>query len=185
MLHTTFARAKKAGACIESYRKFAKYKGGVTKWGKDTPFPLSEVLEVCGLDDAIWCLCIVIEPADTEIRLFACDCAERALHIWEKKYPDDKRPRQAIETARKYAMGQATQHNLDAAGVAAWAAARAARVAAWAAVRAAGDAAGVAARAAGDAARAAGDAARAVTWDARDAEREWQKQRFLELLKRN
>ena len=64
-------------------------------------------------------------------------------------------------------MGQATQHNLDAAGVAAWAAARAARVAAWAAVR------------------AAGDAARAVTWDARDAEREWQKQRFLELLKRN
>ena len=182
MLHTTFARAKKAGACIESYRKFAKYKGGITKWGKDTPFPLSEVLEVCGLDDAIWCLCIVIEPADTEIRLFACDCAERALHIWEENYPDDKRPRQAIETARKYAMGQATQHNLDAASDAAEDAAEDAE-------EDAGDVAWVAAWAAWAAAWAAenatGDAVRAAVRAARDAEREWQKQRFLELLKRN
>ena len=175
MLHTTFARAKEAKACIESYRKFAKFKGGIKKWGKDMPFPLSEVLEVCGLEDAIWCLCVVIEPAEREIRLFACDCAERALHIWEEKYPDDKRPRQAIETARKYAMGQATQHNLDAASAAAEDAAEDAD-------EDAGNVAWVAAWAAWD---ATGDAVRAAVWAAGDAEREWQKQRFLELLKRN
>lgn len=55
-------------------------------------------------------------------RLFACDCAEHVLHIFEKKYPDDNRPRKAIETAREFAMGEATQEELAAAGDAAWAA---------------------------------------------------------------
>ena len=31
------------------------------------------------------------------LREFACDCAERVLPIFEKEYPNDKRPRQAIE----------------------------------------------------------------------------------------
>ena len=59
-------------------------------------------------------------------RLFACDCAERVLPIFEKAYPADKRPRQCIETARKFANGEATQEQLNAARAAAWAAARAA-----------------------------------------------------------
>lgn len=56
MLHTTFRKAGEAGACKSSYRKFARYKGGIEKWGLDTPIPLSEVLDVCGLEDALWCL---------------------------------------------------------------------------------------------------------------------------------
>ena len=68
MLHTTFARAKEACACITSYHEFAKYKGGIASWGKDKPFPLSEVLEICGFGEALWALRIVIEPADKEIR---------------------------------------------------------------------------------------------------------------------
>lgn len=43
-----------------------------------------------------------------EIVLAACDCAELALPIFEKKYPEDKRPRKAIETARLWAQGKAT-----------------------------------------------------------------------------
>ena len=133
-------------------------------------------------------------------RLFACDCAERVLPIFEKAYPADKRPRQCIETARKFANGKATQEQLnaardaawaaawDAAGDAAWAAAgAAARAAAWdaawaAAWAAAGDAAGAAARAAAWAAAgaAAGAAARAA---ARAAERKWQTKQLLKLLK--
>lgn len=59
-------------------------------------------------------------------RLFACDCAEHVLHIYEKCYPDDKRPREAIEVVRKWIRGE-----VDAAArAAAWAAAR---DAAWAA----------------------------------------------------
>jgi hypothetical protein len=88
-------------------------------------------------------------------RLFACDCAEHVLSLYEAKYPDDDRPRKAIEVARRYAEGTATREELaaarDAAREAAWAAAGAAREAAWAAR----DAAEAAREAAGDAARAA------------------------------
>ena len=132
MLHTTFARAKKARACIASYEKFAAFKGGVKKWGENTPIPLSEVLEICGLDDALWCLRIIIEPTNREIRLFACDCAERGLSLFENQYPKDNRPRQAIEMARRFAKGETTQAELYAAGDAAW---DAARDAAWDAER--------------------------------------------------
>jgi hypothetical protein len=48
-------------------------------------------------------------------RLFAADCAERALSLLEKIYPDDKRPRQAIRAARDYANGKITQDELSAA----------------------------------------------------------------------
>ena len=73
---------------------------------------------------------------DRTARVFACDCAERVLPIYEKRYPDDNRPRHAIEVARLYADGKATEEELAAARAAAWDAARAAaRDAAWAAAR--------------------------------------------------
>ena len=104
-------------------------------------------------------------------RLFACDCAERIVHFCG----DDDRPRNAIEVARRYANGKATDEELAAARAAAWAAAGAA---AWAA---AWDAAWAAARAAArDAAR---DAAWAAAWAAAwDAERVWQTARLMEYL---
>ena len=63
---------------------------------------------------------------DRTARLFACDCAEHVLHLFEKQYPNDKRPREAIEVARQYANGEATKDELKAARVAARVAARAA-----------------------------------------------------------
>lgn len=45
-------------------------------------------------------------------RLFACDCAERVLHIFERVFPGDDRPRKAIETARHYANDNATCEEL-------------------------------------------------------------------------
>ena len=66
-------------------------------------------------------------------RLFACDCAERVIHLC-----DDNRSHNAIVIARQYAIGKATKEELltarDAARAAAWAAAW---DAAWAAARAA------------------------------------------------
>ena len=113
-------------------------------------------------------------------RMFACDCAERVLPIYERDYPGDARPRTAIEVARRYADGNATQEELDAAEAAAGAVARAAEwgtawVAAWAA---AGAAAGAAVEV------AAGAAAWATAWAAaaRDAECTWQTQHLCELL---
>ena len=94
-------------------------------------------------------------------RLFAADCAERVLPIYEKKYPDDDRPRKAIKAARKYANGKITKEQMAAADAAGAAAGAAARAAAW-------DAAGA----------AAGDAAGA----AMDAERKWQIERLQKIL---
>ena len=86
---------------------------------------------------------------DKTARLFACYCARDTLPIFEKKYPNDNRPRVAIETAERYANGEATIEELNAASDAAWAAASAAaRAAAWAA---ASDAAWAAANAAASA----------------------------------
>ena len=107
---------------------------------------------------------------DHVARLFACDCAEDVLPLFERDHPDDYRPRRAIEVARQYANGAATADELAAASDAAWAAAMAAASdAAWAAAWAAARAAAMAA--ASDAARAAAMAAASdAAWD-RQAQR--------------
>ena len=69
-----------------------------------------------------------------ELRLFAADCAERVLYLFEKERPDDDRPRKAIQAARDFANGKIEAAAREAAGAAAWAAA-------WAAARAAARAA--------------------------------------------
>ena len=181
MLYTTARKAREAGACFLSYYKMAKALGGIRKYGKDTPVPLNKVLKVCGLDDALWCLRIVIEPADKEIRLFVCDCAERVLPIFETRYPDDKRPRQAIEASRKFANSEITIEELAAAGDAVWAARAAAGDAVWAAY-AASAAAMATTMATTMATEGAAYAARAAGAVAVAAEREWQTQRLLKLL---
>ena len=140
---------------------------------------------------------------DKQARLFAADCAERVLPLFENMHPDDPRPRLAIAAARNSANGNigaaawaaardaAAAAARDAARDAAAAAARdaagaAARAAAW---EAAGAAAAAAARAAAwEAARAAaGEAAGAAAWAAAweaagEAERQWQTGRLLYYL---
>ncbi len=74
------------------------------------------------------------------LRLYAADCAERVLGLYEKQYPKDDRPRKAIQAARDFANGLITK---DAAAKAATNAAYAAACAngAYAAVNAAFNAA--------------------------------------------
>jgi hypothetical protein len=89
-------------------------------------------------------------------RLAACDIAESVLKNWENEYPKDKRPREAIETARRFANGKATDNELAAAESAAWSVARSARsaeLAAWSA----------------ELAELAESAAWSVAWSARSA----------------
>jgi hypothetical protein len=127
-LYTTFALCKQHDACESGYKKLAKALGGVRTYGKYTPIPLLKILETNGLGDAVWALRAVPEEQvptrDRVARIFACDCAESVLLKCEAEYPNDKRPRQAIEVARRYALGKATQQELYAAQCAAWEAAR-------------------------------------------------------------
>jgi hypothetical protein len=59
---------------------------------------------------------------EAKLRLFACDCAERVLPAFERLYPDDPRPSQAIVTARRFVKGEVAQDALENASVAAGAA---------------------------------------------------------------
>jgi len=162
------------------------------------------LLEICDLQiphkDRVWAVTRFLSKKENVF--FAAECAAHVLHLYEKKYPSDSRPQEAIEAARiwqddaaraaahadyaDYAAANAADAN-DAARAAAHAAyaaanaadanddARAAAHAAYAAARAAD------ANAAYDAANAAAandandDDARAAAYDANDDdEREWQ-----------
>jgi hypothetical protein len=161
-------------ACKSRYEHLLSKLGA--DYGDDTPLPLLTILDHNGLDDSLWAL----RHCDCErfARLLTCDYAEHVLPLYESRYPEDNRPRRAIEVARLYADGLATADELAAARDAADAA-RDAAEAAWAAADAARDAGAAASAAAWDAARAA---ARAAAWDAARAERAWQEARLRELL---
>jgi hypothetical protein len=58
---------------------------------------------------------IAAMDVSSELREFACACAERVLSIFETIYPRDDRPRRAINVAREYACHQATTKELGAA----------------------------------------------------------------------
>ena len=134
MLWTTFNKLHEFNACTSGYQKLARSLGGVNKYGKDTPISLDKIIESNGLQDTIWSLRATTESSENLQIEFACRCAEHVLHFYEDKYPDDKRPQKAIETARVCITNKSPA--AEAAARAAWAAAR---DAAWAA-RAAGDA---------------------------------------------
>jgi len=74
--------------------------------------------------DALWVVLREELILAKTLRLFACDCAERALRRERKaRREPDARSWEAIKVARRYARGLATAEEL-AAGDAAWAAAR-------------------------------------------------------------
>ena len=127
--------------------QFAEYLKSINacdpacKWqeGKD----LETVWNTCERGD--WMIWLLVnsenEVTDRELRLIAVKCARQVQHLMK-----DERSINALDVAERFANGEATQEELNAAGDAA---------------RAAGDAARAAA---GDAARAARDAARAAAW---------------------
>jgi len=66
----------------------------VEDWGKVGCSVLSTIREI---EWPIW----IKKEKDVQI-LFAALCAETVLHFYEKKYPEDCRPRKAIDAAKKY-----------------------------------------------------------------------------------
>jgi hypothetical protein len=78
------------------------------------------------------------------LAIWAADCAQHVLHLFEQARPGDDRPRRAIELARAWARGEITMTQARTAAFAAHAAAREAFGAAKEAARAAGHAVAVA-----------------------------------------
>ena len=68
------------------------------------------------MDWANW-LVVRLMTHDQQIR-YAIFAAEQVINIYEEKYPDDKRPREAIEAAKRY-LADKTEGNRQAASTAA------------------------------------------------------------------
>ena len=142
---------KEESACTEGY-EWALYVLG-NKPMKDVEF-LNALIADDKLDWANWVIIRVFD--DTQRRRYAIFEAEQVIHIYEKAYPNDNRPRKAIEAAKAYldnptpvwvaamdaawvavrdvAWTVAWETGRDAVGVAAWvAASAAAKATAWAA----------------------------------------------------
>lgn len=191
MLTLTFKSAKAHNMCADSYRKLARYKGGVRRWGLNNPFPLLDVLEVCGLEEVLWALrcCEPTDERDRVARLFACDCVDRVLPLYEgRQYPEDDHPLNnfithlsafnAVVVARRLAAGVATQEEMDDAWSESGDAAEDAQDPVWGSQSAA-RAARAAARAAAEAASDADAATKAAT---KVAETEWQISHLREII---
>ena len=120
-------------ACKSGFDLFVKAHG-------DATVKLSQCIVSNSLDDVIWLLSelkqrsLLAPEQIKDLRLFAADCAESVLHIFEGAHPDDNRPRLAIQASRDFANGLINN--------AAWSAARSAASSAvrYAAISAASDA---------------------------------------------
>ena len=134
---TTLNIIRAARPCEGGWTKLLK---GLSKTsGDDEPLPLLTVLDINGLDDALWC--IDADPALDRIkRRMQAWCAEQVLHLFEAERPGDIRVREQIAmlrnddatpeqrgaaraAARAAAQDAARDAAQDAAWVAAWVAA--------------------------------------------------------------
>ena len=187
MINTTLNKIREHSPCKSSWEKLLESLGK-TK-ADDEPLSMRYILETLNVQDFLWGTRTLPDHKDVWVSL-ACDFAEHALPIFEKKYPKDKRPRDCITATRKFIVGEITREELNkrrrAAAADTAGAAGAAYAAAAAAAAADADAAGAYAAAAVYAvAYAAGAAyasyaAAAAAADA--AERQWQKERIIEVL---
>lgn len=127
-MQTTLNKIRQHSPCSEGWTKLLKNLNK-TK-ADDEHLSLLTILDSNGLDDALWCM-RAVEGFDKEIRLYAVWCARQVQHL-----VIDKRSIAALDIAEKFANGEVTKEELDAARDAASAAASssardAASAAAW------------------------------------------------------
>ena len=155
MIGLTYKEMMALHPCREQAKAVTKLLGGAKTWNGKKISAREAVKAGVSYSDLVWAASTQArndKDVERRLRLWLADCAAHVLHIYEKDYPDDRRPRDAIAATRAYARGNIT--------AAAWGAA-------WAAAR---DAARGAARA----------AARDAAWAAAsDAEEKWQLDRLV------
>ncbi len=151
----------KKDACIEDIHWAQKEKD------KNSLIILDKLIKQKKYDWANWL--IVRTMKYKQYVAYAIYAAEQVIDIFEKKHPDDKRPRKAIEAAKKCIKNNTKKNRIAAAAAAAAADAYADAVAAFASAAASASASADAAAFASAAASAAAFADAAASADAADA----------------
>ena len=159
---------------------------------------LAAVWANCERGDWLWWMLRARGPVTKKLSVMvAIACAERVLCVYEAEYPNDNRPRKAIDAARAY-LRRPCKRLRSAAAFASWSAwsaamsaesassaESAARSAAWSAASAARSAAESARSASWSAESAAESAAMSAASAAWSAERKWQADKIRELVGSN
>jgi len=114
-MKTTLAKIRKESPCPDGWQKLRRHLGK-TK-ADDEPLSLEVVLDSNGVRDTIWCL-RAVDGYDREKRLFAVWSIRQVQHLMP-----DQRCIEALDVAERFANGEATIDELDAARDAAYAAA--------------------------------------------------------------
>ena len=128
-LTTTLRLLRAHKACASRYAHLRRALG--EGYGDNTSITIERILDLNGMDDALWALQATEQPEEAErlARLIACDFAcSTPLRDGRVTYDllTNERSRRAIEVAHAFAYGGASQTELIAASAAAWDAARAA-----------------------------------------------------------
>lgn len=122
----TLADLRREGACISGFNKVVRAIQGREFSEEDGdrenyihfrhahPISLIAILKSNGLDDALWALRCV-PGVDRDARLFAVWCARQVEHLMT-----DQRSKDALDVAERFANGEATEEERDAARAAAW-----------------------------------------------------------------
>ena len=111
-LTTTLALLKKHGVCKSGYHTLRKSLG--LKWPAGKPINLLHILKSNGVQDMLWCLCATREDC-VRVRVGLCaNFAESVLYHSHAR-ADDPRMAECIETCYRFARGEATAEQLNAA----------------------------------------------------------------------
>lgn len=112
MITTTLNEIRKHHPCKWGWAILLKYLGKTQE--DDEPLAFTTILDSNGFHDCCWAMSCRPD-LDSLWRHFAVDCAERVRHLMT-----DERSINALIVARRHALGQATDDELDAARDAAW-----------------------------------------------------------------
>jgi hypothetical protein len=158
-LTTTLSRIRACSPCANGWKKLNTALG--VEFDIEQEINLLTILESNGVADMLWCLRATRQDSRKIASQLAIEFAGLSLCYFEAKYPNDKRPHDAIQAARDFNYGKITIVELrEKRAAAADAAAYAADAAAYAAAAAA------AAAYAADAAAYAADAYAAAAYAA-------------------
>jgi hypothetical protein len=123
-LTTTLNRIRDCEPCTTGWRKLLDYLG--KDFDPNAEINLLTLLDSNDVPDLLWTLRATVQDSRRVASQLAIEFAEQVLPIFEQRYPDDLRPRQAIQAARDYLDGKISVEELRAAYAAAAAAAAAA-----------------------------------------------------------
>jgi hypothetical protein len=115
-MKTTLREIKSFDPCVLGWKKLLT---GLGTTDLDTGASVLQILEINGVKDAFWAL---RTQEYEDYCLINADIVESVLYIFEEKYHDDSRPREAIDAIRKYKNGEITKKELKVAASAAYAA---------------------------------------------------------------